>query len=378
MINKFKLLVMFICIMIIFASSTLATTVIAPEALSSDQKVSFNYSISSSPVGDIGLSQIFLDVKVENSSVGGLQFKLGWDDNIVAPSRATGTASNINTVATNATLCLNMSNEIIDTKNHTIKDYMSVTSSIDVTNHFLLYMMYLPTAVLSNPSNYSLLDSDKNLTTAGGISFGEITFQLKEGKTSEDINSNTFFLITDSTSVPAGFKMIWYEGNTEKQISDPAFAKFVGFPKSSNHETDASVVPPPSTDTTNTLEKNTNLTDNLSVEKLIQSELLTLQRNSANGITEEDIINLVEKLGVLQPGFNVIDQEDGTYMLLGITTDGNIIHDLIIQKEGIGVTINNIDENSSENKGPIIAKSAVAVIVFGLAIWFFIKKRKNV
>ena len=365
--KRLILLTISVCTFIITAISintVSAASIIAPEALNQNQKVSFNYEISSSPVGDIGLYQISLDIKVENSAVGGIQFRLGWDDSVVSPSRATGTASNINTPVTNAILCFSTPNEKIDTKGHTIKDYMSVIANINMQNHFLYYIMHLPSSVLSNPGNYSLLDANKNLATNGKISFGTITFQLREGKTTEDITSSTFFLITDPVSTPAGFKMSWYEGSTEQQILDPSFAKFVNFPSSVASEINEPVATPDKITAENTSttpagsstareinaivvspsdlnihisnEMDTNkLTSDLSVEKKLQTALRALQKekkNDPNGITDIDIIDLVESLGILQPGFSVIDQEDGTYMLLGTTLDGHLIRDIVIQK----------------------------------------------
>ena len=209
------------------------------------QKISFNYSVSSAPVGNAGLQQISINVKVENCAVSALQFRLGWDDTVVTPSAGTNGASNVNMPVSSGISCFNMDNKAIDAKGNTIQDYMEVNvANMDTINNYVYYIMSLKTAVLSSPTGYPLLDSDRNLSTSNEISMGTLTFTLREGKTEEDINRNTFFLITSSTSLPVGLKMLWFEGNKEKQIIDASLVKFVNFPGVTSDEIDATVVEP--------------------------------------------------------------------------------------------------------------------------------------
>ena len=71
----------------------------------------------------------------------------------------------------------------------------------------------------------------------------------------------------------------------------------------------------------------------------LQAELLAKQietRDISGGITEQNIKDVVDKAGVLQ-GYTVMDNGNGAWVLSGVTQKGNAIHDIIINKNGIGV-----------------------------------------
>jgi len=208
-------------------ASVMAVVQIVPiSQMDPDQRVSFNYSISDNEVGESELRQVSVEVKVENTEVHMLSFRLGWDNNVVTPSIADGLG--INEATTDGVECLIDPADIIDSEGHKIRDYIDVDiPNMDTVNHFLYYMMSMNENIMYDTTNYPLLDSDTNLTTDGGISFAKITFQLCEGKTVKDINENTFSLKTSFETVPTGFKMIWFDGTTENQILDQDFAEFI-------------------------------------------------------------------------------------------------------------------------------------------------------
>ena len=85
-------------------------------------------------------------------------------------------------------------------------------------------------------------------------------------------------------------------------------------------------------------------TDMANIEEILQTEITALQMEK-NEISDTDIEELVTGLNVLQPGFS-IEKGDGTWILTGETKNGNVIRDIIIQKNGIGVKVANAAEES--------------------------------
>ena len=228
--KKRVIAIMVICIILITTIPInriwAALITVDPETLSSEQKVSFTYTISPDAVGDENLRQISLDTKVENLAVGMLSFRLGWDDTVVVPSIATG--DEINKEVATAMECLQRGDEPIDEEGNKISDYIDVdVSNIDTSNNFLYYIMSINRNAVFDQQNYPLVDQDGNITTENGISFGTITFQLREGKKISDITENTFFLKTDFEVVPSGFKMSWYEGDNENQLLAASVVEFI-------------------------------------------------------------------------------------------------------------------------------------------------------
>lgn len=73
----------------------------------------------------------------------------------------------------------------------------------------------------------------------------------------------------------------------------------------------------------------------------MQAELIALQIekiNDSNGISDEDIEGVVTKSNVLQPNFD-IEEDNDTWILSGNTLKGNAIHDIVIQKYKVGITL---------------------------------------
>ena len=90
--------VILICIMIftlIYQNRVLGIVeIVEIEQLEDNQRLKFYYTASKEPVGSEDLKQVYVKVNVENLQVGMLSFRLGWDEEVVTPSIATGEGIN--------------------------------------------------------------------------------------------------------------------------------------------------------------------------------------------------------------------------------------------------------------------------------------------
>jgi len=214
-------------------------------SLGEDQMMSFNYSISSAPVGNPqtynaeteAVRQITIEVKMENIEFSSYAFRLGWDNEVVTLSRTEGNASQINTPTLDPNFFLTMPDDIIDTEYNTFEDYFG---SYDVTQieGNSVYIVGSIDSSICKPiyaSSFPLLSSNYlNITSDGGISIAKITFQLRPGKSIHDVDLNTFFIQkTVAGAAQEGVQVIRKEVGLidpidTHELEDAEFAVFFG------------------------------------------------------------------------------------------------------------------------------------------------------
>jgi len=221
-------------------------------ALDLNQRLTINYSISPGAVGAAqtyvdpytlvsateAVQRITLTIKVENIDVSGFEFRLGWKDNIVTPTRNNAA----NTPTRIPSQCTNIPTTAIDTEGNRVGWYFDADAAyIPDVEDFIYIGQSINTGIQGevNKTSYPLLSNNyMNMNTDGGITFIEITFQIRPGKTEGDIDGDTFFLTNEAgnPAVPTGVQVFWFEENGENHdfdyhvVSDAKVVKFNNIP----------------------------------------------------------------------------------------------------------------------------------------------------